>query len=291
MDGAVPREGRNFPAALARVCGPALMAAFVLGLMPAPVRAQVRIEADYVATLAGLTVGKGGWTVQLDGDSFFGQAHGGTSGILSAFSSGSGTSAARATLNGDKVVAASYQARLDLSKKVDTTKIVVADGNVTDFSVEPEPPDDPNRIPVTDDMRRGVKDPMSAAFVRVGGKGSPVSEEACTASSAVFDGQRRFDVSLEFRRVEQVKAEHGYAGPAVVCGVRIKPIGGHDPGRKAIKYIAEQRNIEVWLVPVAGTRMLVPFRVSSPTPVGPAVVAARRFVVSPMPIPASMKGR
>ena len=38
------------------------------------------------------------------------------------------------------------------------------------------------------------------------------------------------------------------------------------------------RDIEVWLAPIAGTRVLVPFRAQGPTPIGPAVLEATQFV-------------
>jgi len=43
------------------------------------------------------------------------------------------------------------------------------------------------------------------------------------------------------------------------------------------------QDTEVWLAPLAGTRILVPFRISVPTPVGEAVVEATQFVVTPAP--------
>ena len=50
------------------------------------------------------------------------------------------------------------------------------------------------------------------------------------------------------------------------------------PTRSAIKYLAKQRDMEVWLAPVAATRVLVPFRVSIPTPIGLGVMQATQFV-------------
>jgi membrane protein DedA with SNARE-associated domain len=42
--------------------------------------------------------------------------------------------------------------------------------------------------------------------------------------------------------------------------------------------LAAQRDMEVWLVPVATTRVLVPFRVSVPTPIGAGVMQATQFI-------------
>ena len=62
---------------------------------------------------------------------------------------------------------------------------------------------------------------------------------------------------LDFKRIESVKAEKGYHGPALVCAIYFSPIAGYIPDRAAIKYLAAQRHMEVWLVPIAGTRVLV----------------------------------
>ena len=88
----------------------------------------------------------------------------------------------------------------------------------------------------------------------------------------------RYDLQLAFKRMEQVKADKGYAGPVVVCAVYFSPIAGYIPSRTAIKYISKQRDIEVWLAPIAGTRVLVPFRAQGPTPIGEAVLEAAQFV-------------
>ena len=70
----------------------------------------------------------------------------------------------------------------------------------------------------------------------------------------------------------------------MVCAVYFVPVAGYIPTRAAIKYLIEQRDMEVWLAPVAGTRVLVPFRVSIPTPIGVGVLQATQFVsVPPQP--------
>ena len=43
--------------------------------------------------------------------------------------------------------------------------------------------------------------------------------------------------------------------------------------------------MEVWLAPIAGTRVLVPFRVAMPTPIGLGVLQATQFVSAALPTP------
>ena len=81
--------------------------------------------------------------------------------------------------------------------------------------------------------------------------------------------------------IEQIKAERGYQGLVVVCAVYFTAIAGHIPDRPAIKYLVAQRDMEIWFAPLAGTRMVVPFRISIPTPLGLGVMQATQFVSTP----------
>ena len=47
-----------------------------------------------------------------------------------------------------------------------------------------------------------------------------------------------------------------------------------------IKYLAELRQTEMWLAPIAGTRLMVPYRVTLPTPLGQGVLQATQFVTA-----------
>jgi hypothetical protein len=136
-------------------------------------------------------------------------------------------------------------------------------------------------VPVTEAHRRNVRDPMSGALVHVPGNGDLLAPESCKQQAPIFDGRMRYDVTLAYKRIEQVKVP-GYAGPALVCAVGFTPIAGHVPSRAAIKYLAKERGMEVWLVPMAGTRVLVPFRFAVPTPFGQGVLQATSFNVAPV---------
>jgi hypothetical protein len=104
----------------------------------------------------------------------------------------------------------------------------------------------------------------------------------------IFDGRLRYDLQLTFKRMDNVKAEKGYGGPVVVCAVTFKPIAGYIGSRATIRYLAKIRDMEIWLAPIAGTRVLVPFRAQGPTPIGEAVMLATQFVsAATAPVPAN----
>jgi hypothetical protein len=244
--------------------------------------AQGHLEAEYTATLAGLPIGHGTWVIEIAEDQYTAAASGSTSGLLRIFTGARGTGATRGSFNGDQTMPTSYVATIDFDRsKYDDVRMALVGGNVKDFSAEPPLVPYPERIPVSDADRRGVVDPMSSTINRVGGNGDPVSPLACARKVAVFDGRVRYDLRSEFKRMEMVKAERGYQGPAVVCAVYFEPISGYVPDRPVIKYLVALRDAEVWLAPISGTRVLVPFRFSMPTPLGLGVLQATQFVAAP----------
>jgi hypothetical protein len=63
--------------------------------------------------------------------------------------------------------------------------------------------------------------------------------------------------------------------------MHFEPIAGHIPDRYAIRYLSELRDIELAFAPIAGTRVLAPYRFSLPTPLGTAIMQAHQFVSTP----------
>lgn len=271
-----------------------LLAAAALALAavatPGPVSAQGKLEAHYTATLAGISIGKGSWVVDIADSHYTAAASGVTTGLMRAFTGGQGTSAVRGTLNAGRTISSIYAATITTSKKSDEVRLTVNNGNVKDFKIDPPQDNNSERVPVTEAHQHGILDPMTASLLRTPGTGDPLSAEACQRTLAIFDGRVRYDLQLAFKRMDKVKAEKGYAGPVVVCAVYFSPIAGHIPSRAAIKYISKLRDMEVWLAPIAGTRILIPFRAQGPTPVGQAVLEATQFVSLATPTRATAIG-
>ena len=261
-----------------------------LAMPGAAAQAQGRLEAQYTASIAGIPIGSGNWTIDIGEGQYSASASGTTTGLLRAFTGGHGSSTARGTLNGGRLVSSIYAATISTRKKSDDIRLVIANGAVKDSKVTPPQDPNPDRLPITDAQRQNVFDPMTASLVRVAGNGDMLVPEACRRTVSVFDGRLRYDLEMAYKRMDQVKAEKGYAGPVLVCSVYFTPVGGHDPTRSAIKYLTKQRDMEVWLAPVARTRMLVPFRAQGPTPIGQAVLEADQFVALPGPNRASING-
>jgi hypothetical protein len=248
-----------------------------------PALAQGRLDARYAVSLSGVPVGKGAWVIDIAENQFTAAASGATAGLLRVFASGQGSGASRGYIVGGNPVPATFAASITSNKKTEEIRMTLASGDVKEFAISPEVPDDPERVPVTEAHLHGVSDPMTGSLVRVPGTGNPLVPQACQRTTPIFDGRMRYNLQFAYKRMEQVKTDKGYEGPVVVCAVYFIPVAGYIPHRSTIKYLMSQRDMEVWLAPIGSTRVLVPYRISIPTPIGMGVMQATQFVSVALP--------
>ncbi|MEX0590139.1 MAG: DUF3108 domain-containing protein, partial [Xanthobacteraceae bacterium] len=142
-------------------------------------------------------------------------------------------------------------------------------------------PRDRDRVPITDEHRVGVVDPMSASLMPVPGNGDLAGPDACNRTIPIYDGRSRYDLVLNFERTDTVKDVKGYSGPVAMCRVTYRPVAGHRANRKQVRELSENREIFAWLAPVAGTRVLVPLRVAIGTKIGTFIIQATHFSSEP----------
>jgi hypothetical protein len=227
--------------------------------------------------------------IDIGDDHFSAEATGATAGLMQVFASGQGQSAARGTISGGQLVPSTYASRIVTGDKSDEVRMVISAGTVKELAANPPTVASPDRVPVTEAHRRGVSDPMTASLIRVPGNGDTLAPQACQRTLSIFDGRMRYDLQLAFKRLDRVRSEPGYQGSVVVCAVHFSPIAGYVRDRYAIKYLMQLRDMEMWLAPIAGTRVVVPYRASVPTPIGLGVLQATQFMSMPQPSKATAK--
>src|SRR5579871_70116 len=274
---------RRFAAGYA---GAAILAAAICNGPCNSAHAQGRLNAEYTASIAGIPVGNGVWTVTIGDKEYTAEVTGRVAGLLSWVTSGEGSIVAQGTVNRGNLSATDYEAEVKYSvgiksKKFAAVRMKIESRTVKDLAVEASDPPNRKNIPVTEEHKRGIVDPITASLIPVAGTGEALTPRACEQTLPVFDGNHRFNLALSFKRMEDVQTDQGYRGPAVVCGVNYQPIAGYNPDRSTIKYLMNNRDMEIWLTPIAGTRILAPFRISVPTKVGIAVLQAKQFVTVP----------
>ena len=261
----------------ALLAGVALLGLLCAGSHGAAAQEETRLRAQYVATLLGITVGGGSWDVRVAPDHFIVTGKGGSAGLALLFASGRAEAIAEGPMHAGKPVTTRYDYTSTTTAKFDEIHMRLDKGAVTDLRIDP--PQKPHRKRIRLEARHqvGVQDPISAVMMPAPG---PLGPEACARKLSVFDGRMRYDLQFSFKKMEPVKTNAGYRGQAAVCSIRFAPIAGHIPERPAIKYLTELTTMEVWLAPVAGTALVVPWRVVIPTPFGTGVLQAETFQVT-----------
>ena len=158
----------------------------------------------------------------------------------------------------------------DSGKQSERLRMTFNGRAVTGVSIIPRKRPAPRTIPVTKEQLEGVVDPMSGAFLSAQSENPNGDLNVCNQTLAVFDGRQRFDLVITPKRAVTVKrtTPAGYGGPAVICAVKFIPIAGYQPDNPGIRLMSQSNEIEVWLIPVRGTHMYVPYRIVLPTPVG-----------------------
>jgi hypothetical protein len=239
-----------------------------------------KLDAAYTATLLGFPIGEIRWTIDIKDNRFSAAATGATAGLLQIFARGHGIADAHGSVAGKQPAPSNFMVHYSHGSASEDIKIAFSEGKAREY-LAPPPRPNPNVVPLTEAYRTGVVDPMTALIVHVPGSGDTFGPAACQHKIAVFDGRMRYDMGLAFKRIEQVRADTGYKGPVVVCAIYFTPIAGYDPARYAIKYLQAERGMELWLAPLTGTRLMAPFRVLVPTPIGAGILQATRFVWTP----------
>ena len=163
-----------------------------------------------------------------------------------------------------------------------SVKMALADGNVTELDASAM---GEGRVPISDTDRQGIIDPLTAMLIPAG-RGNGAGEQACPQRLPVFDGHRRYDLKLAFKREDKFKAEKGYTGPVVVCSLEYQPVSGHYPSEPLVKFLSSGREMEVALAPAGSTHFLAPVRLSVSGTLANLVIQATRFEAnSPIPTP------
>lgn len=245
-------------------------------------QAQAKLDAQYSVYLTGIPIGKGAIVLELSESGYAAAGSARFTGLLRMVSRGEGTSTVRGTLANGKVHSSVYAMNSKSTERTEKVEIQIANGYAKDFLVEPPPDrnDATYRVPITDLHRRNVVDPLSAGLIFVPGTGDLVSPASCARTLPIFDARVRYDVVLSYLRTEKAPQKiEGYSGPVIVCQARYVPISGHRNDRPQVQQMADNKELFVWLAPIAGTRMMVPVRVSISTMIGTLVVEATHFRV------------
>lgn len=254
-----------------------LLTGFALALLATASADASTIRVHYEVSLLGLTIGTASVTGTIDPASYRIEADARLSGLASVLSSSRSAATAAGALSGNRVLPAAYATTSANATTTRTIRMALDAGTVTGLEIVP--PWDANvpRVPITDAHKQHVLDPLSA-FLMTLPAGGAFGPAACGRTLPVFDGGVRIDLALAYAGTRHVTAK-GFEGDAAVCTVRYIPVSGQRVESKSSKFMADNRNLEAWVVPLPGTRLAFPFRISVKTMVGTVVVEADELAV------------
>jgi hypothetical protein len=236
------------------------------------------LHVQYGVSLVGLPIGVASLTGTFSASGYKVDGNAKVTGLASIIASSRGAATASGNFSSGHVQPSAYSTTAANATESRSVRMAMAGGTVRLIDIAPPFEERADRIPISDTDKKDIIDPMSALVMTVPAGEPMVGAAACNRTLPIFDGGARFDVTLTFVGTRQVKTR-GYAGPVTICAARYTPIAGHRPDRKATQFMANNREIETWLAPVEGSRVVFPFRISIMTMIGMTVIEASEFTV------------
>jgi Protein of unknown function (DUF3108) len=258
--------------AFIRCFGRAALAGAVLLIGRGPAAADA-VRLHYELSLIGLPLGAAEARADIGPSRYTIALEAKLTGIAALVSSAKGAATASGFIVKGRVAPIAYATTSANARMTRTVRMAMTEGSVKAVDIEPPMEDDPGRIPVTEDLKRNIVDPVSALVMTVPPDAPPTGPAACNRSIPVFDGYARFNITLTYVASRHLKI-HGYNGPVSVCAARYVPIAGYRPDRPGTKFMENDRQLEVWLAPLPTARVELPVRISIETMVGMTVIQA-----------------
>jgi hypothetical protein len=239
--------------------------------------AQGKLEASYSISVARITIGNASVTAEIGETDYTASMSARGSGVLRILSSGDGNLKVQGHIRDGLPVPARYVSSTTADDDKLDVEMSFENGNATALEASPPPPS-ADRVALTEQHRNGVMDPLTALFIPVGDAG--LTQAACARVLPIFDGRRRYDLKLDFKRFDRVKVGEGYEGPVVVCAMALLPIAGHRKSSPMLNFLTGGREMEIAFAPVAGTALIAPLRVTVFYMLGNLVMQATKFMTS-----------
>lgn len=258
-----------------RACRDAALAATLWPCALAAAHAEM-LHATYSLSLVGLPIGGASIDANLTRTSYAIDVNAKISGLAYLFSHARSAWSGQGAIVDSRVAPVSFSTITSNSMTTRTIRMSLAGNAVTGVDISPPFDDRPDRVPLTERDKRGVVDPVGAVVLPAPANGPMVGPASCDHKIPIFDGWTRFDIDLTYVGQRDVSAK-GYRGPVAVCAVRYVPIAGHIRDRAGTKFMAENKDLEVWLAPVPSAHVLMPFRILVRTMIGVAVMQASEF--------------
>ena len=220
----------------------------------------------YSVSLAGLPVADASVVMNLKSDEYNGLLDIKTSGLASLFTDWNFRSETAGRRDGTYFLPNEHVTRSERRGRVRQVEIFYGDNGPSQVTADPPLSLDTDRLPLTEEMKIGTIDLLTAILFMVQGS-DPAAP--CGEPLRVHDGRHRFDIvsaPIGGRRV----AGNIYSGPAQGCQVRVDAIGGFKTGNDDFSF---DKVYEIWFAEALGNGMQIITSMESDLSFGRAFVA------------------
>jgi hypothetical protein len=252
-------------------------AAFALAALAGPASGAT-LKATYAMSLLGLPIGTATVSAEMAAGRYTVEGQARLSGLASVVNNARGASTGHGALVEGKVSPSDFATTASSATSTRTIRMAIQNNAVAAVDISPPYDEKPDRVPLRPQDTHNIVDPVGAYIVPAPKTGPALAPAACERTIPIFDGYTRFDLQLSYSGEKQVSAK-GYKGPVAVCNVRYVPVAGYRKDRPATKFMADNKDVQVWLAPVEGAGTLAPFRISVKTMVGTLLIDATEFSV------------
>ncbi len=256
---------------------PVAAAALCVVLAAGGVRAET-LRAHYSLSLMGLPIGNAYANGSLEPRAYRIEIGMRTTGLANLVNNTKGAASASGNMTPGGPSPASYANTTSNSEETRTVRMALTANTVRSVEVRPAPWDMDARVPVDEEARRHILDPVSALIMSVPAGEAMTGPAACNRTIPVFDGVTRFNVTLYYAGEQSIDAR-GYAGPVAVCTARYMPIAGHRPDSPSTRYMTNNRDMTVWLAPLPEAHVVVPIYMDIGTAAGKLIIEAAEFQI------------
>jgi hypothetical protein len=254
------------------------VAAACTGLLVAVGARAETLRAHYALSLMGLPIGSAYANGALEPHSYRIEIGMRTTGLANLVNNTKGAASAAGGMTPGGPSPTTYANTTSNSDETRTVRMALSGNSVRSVEVRPPPWDIEARVPVDEEARRHILDPVSALIMSVPPGETMTGPSACNRTIPVFDGVTRFNVTLYYAGEQTIDAR-GYSGPVAVCTARYMPIAGHRPDSPSTRYMTNNRDMTVWLAPLPEAHVVVPIYMDIGTAAGKLVVEAADFQI------------
>lgn len=228
------------------------------------------VTARYKLSFNGFDVGTYVFRSRYNGEGYSATAKAEISALFGAFK-WTGNFAGSGAVVSSAPRPASFEMSYKANSKITSVKLGFDGAGVSSVALVPNKPPPRAAIKLKPENLKDVFDPVAATLAI----SSASASDACNRTIPIFDGKARFDLKLSPKGREPLKEQRSSGQPAelIVCRVKYVPIAGHKP-KDFIHPWIDYDNIEIALRAIPSAGIYIPYRVTVPSTVGPAVMDA-----------------